>query len=59
MTMSQETYSFDMLSNTMQIIPCEYNTQTKAKIENLRALDMFAISKNINNRSKINMTITM
>ena len=28
------THSFDTLFNTMQIIPCKYNTQTKAKIEN-------------------------
>ena len=58
---SHETYSFDnMLFNTKQIIPWENNTQTKAKIENQRTLDMFVISKNIvNDRSQINMTMTM
>ena len=37
-----------------------YNTQTKARIENQRTLDMFVISKNIiNDSGEINMTITM
>lgn len=54
-----------MLFNTvtMQIIPCKYDKQMKAKIENqCTTIEVFVISKHIINdtcRSQIKMTITM